>query len=223
MLEVARGLREVERGALIILPVGTGNDTARMLGVPRRLSPWLRWLDTAQPTLIDLLELDGRPFVNALGLGLLGAVSQRARGLKRVRGPAAYLFAGVHELLRVKAFEMRLASRGFELEAPLLALAIQNGATCGGGFRFCPEADHQDGKLDVTWVQDLPWWSRALAIAKAYLGEIRQIPKAGWAQLERLAVVTQEPVWIHLDGEPEVLEAGHHEIRVKPRGLCVYA
>jgi YegS/Rv2252/BmrU family lipid kinase len=223
VLEVSRGLRERGRGTLVILPVGTGNDAARMLGVPRRLSAWLRWFDTAEPTQIDLLELDGRPFVNALGLGLLGAVSERARGLKGVRGPMAYLLAGVQELVRAKAFKMRLASEGFELEAPLLALAIQNGATSGGGFRFCPGAQDCDGKLDVTWVGDLPWWSRTSAILKAYLGQVRRIPMAGWLQLERLEVVTQEPVWIHMDGEPEVLEAGHHEIRVQPQSLWVYA
>lgn len=220
-LEVARGLVAAGGGTLAILPVGTGNDAARMLGVPQRIAAWADWLQTAPRSRIDLLALDGTLVLNALGIGLLGSVSARAARMKWFRGPGAYLLAGSLELARAKSTRMILRAGNFKLELPLLALAVQNGSTSGGGFRFCPGARIADGEFDATWVGELPIWRRPAAILAAYRGRIQAIPVSGQKTFAELELENPERTWAHLDGEPRPLEPGTHVVRVLPGALEV--
>ncbi len=222
-LEVARGLARVGAGTLAILPVGTGNDVARMLGVPRRMRSWVAWFESARRISIDLLELDGTPFLNAFGLGLLGSVSERASRLKGARGPFAYLLAGGLELVQARPVAIRLRAEEIVFEGPLLALAIQNGATSGGGFCFCPGSEVADGRFDATWVGELPLRSRPGAIFSAYRGRLERIPSTGRGRFTRLEIDTASEVWIHLDGEPQRLNPGPHQVSLRPASLSVLA
>lgn len=108
--EVLQGLRHAGRGALGILPLGTGNDAARTLGIPLDLAGAAANVASGSRRRVDLLAAGDRVVLNAVGIGLLGAINVNAAKVKWVRGMSAYLAAGVGTLVRYRCPEIELRS-----------------------------------------------------------------------------------------------------------------
>ncbi|GGI08859.1 diacylglycerol/lipid kinase family protein [Egicoccus halophilus] len=139
-----------------LLPLGTGNDFARALGVPLEdPAAAARHLLAAVPRPMDLLVEDGgRACVNALHLGLGATAAARADALKSSLSGLAYpvgaLLAGVTETS--EPVEVVVDGRRLS-DGPTLLVAVCNGTSFGGGARVAPDADPTDGLLDVVVVQ----------------------------------------------------------------------
>jgi diacylglycerol kinase (ATP) len=141
-----------------ILPVGTGNDFAVELGLPRdpaaAADVIAHALDHGERRLVDLAHMspaDGPPcwFGAVLGAGFDSFVNERANAMRFPRGRRRYDLAILAELarLRPRAYTMRLD--GVEHHFDGVLVAVGNTASYGGGMRICPAADPTDGLLDV--------------------------------------------------------------------------
>ena len=95
--------------ALVIVPLGTGNDLARSLDIPRDPMAAARHALTAPARRIDLGSVDGRPFAGVLGIGIDGEVArfvnERSGG---PRGRMAYLQAVVRTLASFRPPRVRI-------------------------------------------------------------------------------------------------------------------
>jgi YegS/Rv2252/BmrU family lipid kinase len=134
-----------------LVPLGTGNDFARGLGLPLEAGEAARALLDASPTACDLLVDDaGGVVVNAVHAGLGAAAAARSEGLKDSLGPLAYpvgaLIAGVAE----GGYDLEVALDGSTLHTgPTLMVGVGNATCVGGGTTLCPAAVPDDGLLDV--------------------------------------------------------------------------
>ncbi|MFD2417054.1 diacylglycerol/lipid kinase family protein [Amycolatopsis pigmentata] len=142
--------------ALGLVPVGSGNDLARGLGLS--LDP-LCALDTVVSALrtglrrrADLGRADGRWFATVLCAGFDAGVSERARTMTWPGGTHRYDLATLAELRswRAKSLCVRTETETFELEATMIAAG--NTPFYGGGIPICPGALAADGLFDVTLV-----------------------------------------------------------------------
>ncbi|MFA9444358.1 diacylglycerol kinase family protein [Egicoccus sp. AB-alg6-2] len=138
-----------------LLPLGTGNDFARAVGLPLDdPAAAARHLAAASPRPMDLLAEDGgRICVNALHLGLGATAAARAESMKASLSDLAYpvgaLLAGVTET----GTDVRVEVDGETVsDGPALMVAICNGTGFGGGARMAPDADPADGRVDVVVV-----------------------------------------------------------------------
>ena len=138
---------------LALVPLGTGNDLARALGVP--LEPAaageLARRGTARP--LDLLVDDrGSASVNAVHLGVGADAAQAAAGLKPRLGALAYPLGALAAGLRTIGWHMRVEVDGRVLAdgaRRALMTAVGNGPGVGGGTPLLPHAVPDDGLLDV--------------------------------------------------------------------------
>jgi diacylglycerol kinase (ATP) len=141
-----------------VLPVGTGNDFAVELGLPRDAAAAAdviaHALDHGERRLVDLAHMTpqhgpSRWFGAVLGAGFDSFVNERANAMRFPRGPRRYDLAILAELarLRPRAYTMRLDGVEHRIDAVLVA--VGNTASYGGGMRICPTADPGDGLLDV--------------------------------------------------------------------------
>lgn len=137
-----------------VLPLGTANDLARTLEIPRDLSRAFAALAEGKVVDIDLGRANGRPFLNVASAGLSVAVTQAlSPRLKRLIGPLAYGVATLRSYAKHKPFHARLEfpegdHEPVELEN-LLQVAVGNGRYYGGGNAVSPTAGIDDHTLDI--------------------------------------------------------------------------
>ena len=141
-----------------LLPLGTGNDFARTVGIPLDPVAAAEALLDATPRPMDLIvdEL-GEVVVNSVHAGASAIASRRGATLKGRLGPFGLgiigypLGAAVAAVrppfvrLRVEVDDTVVA----DMDRHVLMVAIGNGASVGGGAEVTPEADPEDGLADV--------------------------------------------------------------------------
>ncbi len=147
----ARG--ELADAELALVPLGTGNDLARALGIPLDPDAAGQLASTGSPRPLDLLVDDaGGTAVNAVHLGVGAQAAQAAAGLKRRLGPVAYPLGAVAAGLRSVGWHLRVEVDGSALvdgARRVLMAGIGNGPGIGGGTPLLPAAVPDDGLLDV--------------------------------------------------------------------------
>ncbi len=169
--EVAEVLRGTE-ATMGIVPVGTGNDLARSVGVPLgTLGEALAVVEWGRRVVVDV-GIDGqRAFVSVLGLGFPAAVARRVNGFRRLRGALAFTWGVYRELIRMRPFSVTLRlDDDPPFETTATSVLVQNTPSTGGGMKTAPGAVVDDGYLDVVVVTDIGRAALMWNFPKVYRG-----------------------------------------------------
>ena len=138
-----------------IIAAGTGNDIARELGLPVRnaaksveriLDGGTRAVDAARHT---MATGEHRWFLGVLAAGFDAVVNERANQWRWPKGPMRYNLAIMRELPLFRAIPYALELDGTRMETEAMLVAVGNGPSYGGGMRVTPDAEFDDGLLDV--------------------------------------------------------------------------
>ena len=141
-----------------LLPLGTGNDFARTVGVPLDAAEAAKALVSAVPRPMDLIvdEL-GEVVVNSVHIGASAVASRRGATWKERLGPfglgiLGYPLGAALAAVRPPFVRLRVEVDGevvADMDRHVLMVAVGNGASVGGGAELTPAADPGDGKADV--------------------------------------------------------------------------
>jgi diacylglycerol kinase (ATP) len=204
--EVVQGLHDACGATLGVLPLGTGNDAARTLGVPLALEAAAHTLLAGATRRVDLIRAGDRVVLNAIGIGLLGAINVNAASIKIVRGIAAYLGAAAGTLFSYECPEITLANGSFDYRGRMTILAIHNGVTTGGGFRLTPAAVPDDGILDACLVEATGVPTRLARLVAAVRGTLVEKPGCHALRFAALDLRTDVALPCHFDGNPSRID-----------------
>lgn len=188
-----------------VLPMGTGNDFAKSVGMGTDREEALRRLTTARETPLDLIRYttDAGPgwCDNTLGIGFDGWANVHAHRFKHLKGTFQYLMATLKTAFTFRAVPMRLELDDTVIEGRFLMCVLCNGTTEGGNFRVAPMADNADGWMDVVLLE-------AAAIPKLLLmlpfflhGNPFRFRSVTHHRCRRAAISIGVPVAVHVDGE----------------------
>jgi diacylglycerol kinase (ATP) len=219
--EVVQGLHDAGGGVLGILPLGTGNDAARTVGVPLSLEAAAQVLLAGATRRIDLIRVGDRVVVNAIGVGLLGAINVNAASIKVVRGITAYLGAAVGTLFSYRCPTIALTNGSFAFRGRMTILAIHNGITTGGGFRLAPAALPDDGTLDACLVEATSVPGRFTRLVAGVRGTLGQKPGSHELRFTTLELATDVRLPCHYDGNPSHIDPPGTTFEVAPGALHV--
>ena len=149
LIHLAAGALAGGSTVLGVIAAGTGNDTARALGLLDKSLEQRVDRAMGDPIAIDLAMGSDQPVVTSAVCGFPVTVNERANGFKFPTGPNKYTFATLLELPRMTPLDYQITLDGESFEATAAAVVVANTAYFGGGMRICPDADPTDGLLDV--------------------------------------------------------------------------
>lgn len=186
------------------VPVGTGRDWARGIGVPVKPDVAARWIAHAQPRPTDIghLAYDGHQehFLNIASAGLSGEVDRRVNAAP-IRHPWTFLQATVSALLRHRPQPMRVEVDGdlwYEGKAYLVAVA--NGTTFGHGMKIAPNAQITDGLFEVILIKGMSRLEALLALRKLYDASHLVHPGVQFTRGQQVHI-SGHAIGLDLDGE----------------------
>jgi diacylglycerol kinase (ATP) len=201
----------------------------RTYGIPRSIDDAVRVALHGSTRTIDVGRVTYRAwagneaqasFANIASAGMSGAIAQRANETtKALGGKASYLWATLAVFARWRNDEVTVAVDDETRRGRMHDVVVANGRYFGGGMMICPEAEPDDGLLDVLLIGDLTKRDLLVTLPKTYRGKHLPHPKA---ELLRGAVVTVDAVSalpVELDGEQPGTTPARFE--VVPRALRV--
>ncbi len=194
-----------------IVPRGTGWDFVRTFGIPNDVDAALRVAVSGDLRTIDVGRAGFRSwegdeteriFANVASAGMSGAIAQRANETtKALGGKASYLWATFAVFAGWSAVRTRLSVDAQIRDGRMFDVIVANGKFLGGGMKLCPDAEPDDGLLDVLTIGDVSKRDLLLTMPKIYRGTHLPHPKAEALRGRVVTIESDEPLPVELDGE----------------------
>ncbi len=211
-----------------VIPAGGGNDLAAAIGLPQDpllaadllLDGQAAFLDAALARTADGKE---RLYAGGGGVGLDAEAARYASGVyRKLRGRPRYLLSAVRALMGFHSIRLRAligTGQQVEINANALLLGVLNTPSYGAGLRLAPDAQTNDGKLDLVLMEDLSLLEiLALLPSLAYRGELRTA-RIQRFRVDRVLIETHRPCSFHGDGE--ILGNTPVEVKVVPNAVRI--
>jgi YegS/Rv2252/BmrU family lipid kinase len=220
--DVANGLLRAGGGAALgVIPLGSGNDFAKLAGLYRHSIPRaVARLVTAPSRLFDAGETRGEHFVNSMGVGFGPAVVRLRNAMPGLKGFWSDLVPVVRAFARFRPPRLEVRSAEWTETGYMMLVEVCNGTTAGGDYRFAPTASPADGWLDACLIRRVSLPRFLLALPRVMRGTHTKLREVAVFQTRRLTIRCSEaPLLLHLDGE--LRDPGVHEVTVRVRPKCL--
>lgn len=211
-----------------LLPAGTGNDTARSLGIPvKDTDAAIDVVLRGNTRTIDLARADGTFVVTVVASGFDSKVNERANQMRWPRGNMRYNIAIVAELREFEPLDFTITldadgdgdGGGEVLHRKAMLVAVGNGPSFGGGLRICEGAEFDDGLLDVCIINPVSKVKLLRVFPQLYKGTHIRLPEF---ERHRVRRVTLESPGIVAYGDGERLGPLPRTVEIHPGALRVF-
>lgn len=174
--EVLNGIQDTENCTLGLIPLGSGNDFAEAAKISNDIKTAAETIAFRAPTCIDYIELEsGLKSINAVGMGIDVDVLQRAYAGK-AKGKNKYFKAFLKSLRYYKATSFKASwDGGDEREYTGIIACLGNGRQIGGGIKLFPDAEIDDGYIDLLLVDYLSRFRTLIAFLKLTSGKVNKV------------------------------------------------
>ena len=191
-----------QAGALAIVPSGRGNDFARVLRIPTEPREAARVAVDGRERVVDMGLANGRPFVGIASLGFDSDANRIANETKLVKGNLVYLYAAIRALAGWKPARFRVTIDGESYEVVGYSVAVGNSKAYGGGMFLFPQAELDDGLLNVLTVAKHGKLKALWGMTQVFKGAHIDNPHGRFDVGEVVEVVADRPFTVYADGDP---------------------
>lgn len=185
-----------------LLPVGTGNEVARVLGIPLGLTGACRVIARGRATTIDLAEARGNYFVHTALIGYPAHANHIIPPwLKRRLGKAAYLYAFLASIFGARPFHATVTAGSSRWEVDTKLVIVGNGRFHTPCRILLPPSDWGGESLVVYAPRDTRWSTALKLVVGLWITRRPQRELLLSAAAEDVTVTAEPPQPIDLDGE----------------------
>jgi diacylglycerol kinase (ATP) len=211
--------------ALGIVPLGSGNDLARALGLPG--DPWraARLALEGPPRSVDLGRVGSRWFAGIAGIGLDAEVN---RYVRQHRGSSLgrwiYPWATLRALAAFQPQHIHVEHDNGVWQGRAIQALVANTPFFGGGMRIAPDARLDDGFLDLLLIAAIPRIKLPFLLPRVYRGTHVRHPAVTSLRVRRARLGAEGEPLLHADGEPVTsVPSGGVTVEIAPQSLLVIA
>lgn len=203
--QAVNGLMKIsaeKRPVLGILPVGTANDLAYAIKLPKTISAACKVIVQGNTFEMDLGKVNERYFVNVASAGMLTDVSTKVDiRVKNSLGQLAYYLKGIETLPSFRPFHVEFEQEGRKYSEDALLLLAVNGLSVGGFRQLIPKASLTDGKLNFLLVKLSGWPETMRLLLKVVGGGKVESDKIVQFQTDYVRITCDREISSDLDGE----------------------
>jgi len=212
-----------------VIPVGTGNVWARMLGIPvwgpsnrDAIMAATRILEQGETRRVDVGWVDGHHFMLWAGVGFDAQVAHEIephREVRRSLGNWAYLVTALVQSLVMRGERTTVVVDGRVFRQRLMMLIVSNARLYGPLWELAPRAQLDDGLLDVYLFKGTNTLDTFRHLVTLMAGNQGVDPQIEYYQARHITVIPERSLPVHLDGDP--FGNTPVNIQVVPRALSV--
>jgi len=200
--EVVNGLVGTN-STLGIIPIGSGNDFSRAIGLARNIKKDLKILLAKKTREIDLGFVNNRYFVDGLGIGFDAEASMKVRKfLKYLNGFLAYLASVLRTLVTYQFPQVKITLDNSQvIKMGILLMAVMNGPRYGAGFYVAPSAKIDDGLFTICLIEKCGRFYALRQIPKVLKGTHVKLPIVKIITSKQVKIESESILPAHVDGE----------------------
>jgi YegS/Rv2252/BmrU family lipid kinase len=204
--------------SLGVIPGGRGNDFARVVGIPDDVERAVATIADGSLRAVDVGEVNGRRFLCIASCGF-DSDANRIANESRVKGRLVYAYAALRALLAWKPARFMLTLDGERTEFRGYSVAAANSRAYGGGMFIAPDAELDDGLLDVVWTGGVGKLRFLVRLPQVFDGEHVRNPEVTVSRAAEARIEADRPFAVYADGDHIAdLPA---TVRVLPKALSV--
>ncbi len=203
-----------------ILPTGSGNGLARHLNIPLNLKKAIQLFNSHSILKIDTAEINQHPFVSIAGVGYDAFVAKLFDEAKN-RGFWSYFKIVLSSYFHYKEKEYRISINDGETKSiKAFMVCFANSNQFGNNVQIAPQANINDGFIDVCIVKKIPIWAIPFT---TFLLVTKKLEKSRYYRAfkaEKLKLHSTENLQVNIDGDPKQL-GDTIELIVRPSSLNI--
>lgn len=183
-----------------VLPLGTGNQFAREIGMPDDIANAVGVLRAGRTAKLDLGSVNGQGFLTVATLGMTTEIARNLQA-KQVLGKVSYLPALAKALHSMQTFEVEIVGERETISQQSIQVVICNGRTHAGPFLASPDATITDGMFDIYAVPKMDFATLISAGGMALVGQHVEFDEIDAMKTNRAKLTTSPKLPVVLDGE----------------------
>ena len=193
---------DLERGTFAVVPLGSGDDFARVVGIPRKAKEACDVILSGSIREVDVALANGIRYLGVAGLGFDSEVARYAgENVKFLRGSVVYVYAILRVLPKFTPHPVRIRIDGANRSEAIMFAAVGNTRQYGGGIRIVPEAQVDDGLLDFCIVHRTSRFQLLITLPLAYSGRHVTKPFVEIGRGREFHFESDKPLDVYADGE----------------------
>ena len=209
---------------LVILPYGTGNDFCRSMTKEKDLRKLLIQSLNQHSQKVDTIQLNEYYYLNAACFGLDSVIANKVHDtpdIPFIPESQSYLISVLQQVFRYHQHVVKVMSQGQCLYQGKVTLCTFNNAQYyGGGFQIVPQANIQDGYLDICIVDPVSKIKIPYLVTYLLSHQLHKRHEVHYYKVKEATVYCQQSC--NMDGEEMKAEEYHFQVVPQSLNLIIY-
>ena len=197
---------------IVLFKTGTGNDFSwKLYGDASNKEIFEKVMHTI-PRPVDVGKCNNTLFINSFGIGFDGEILRSMKAIRILGGHIGYMLAVIMKILSFREKEFQISVGNEQWTERFLLLIINNSSRAGGGFMITPNAEINDGELDLFLCKKLSIIKRLIYLPVLKSGKHEKLPFTISRKGKEFHIETQNDTAIQIDGELHCAKSVHVSI-----------